>query len=129
MLFLEKPEKMSFVCVFAYSNPPLEPDEKGELRIGKKIAQHTKKKIEAIFGIAKEHGHDTIVLSAFGCGAYGNPPKHMAQLFKEVINTTYQGAFKHIVFSIFDDHNTGNDYNPEGNLAAFSEVFGEVVTL
>lgn len=127
--FLEQPDTMSFVGVFAYSNPPLETNEKGELRIGKKIAQHTKKKIEAICCIALEQGHDSLVLSAFGCGAYGNPPKHMAQLFKEVLNTTYKGAFKNIAFSIFDDHNTGQDHNPEGNLAAFEEVFGKSSTL
>jgi len=74
-------------------------------------------------GIAKDNGHDSIVLSAFGCGAYGNPPKHMAELFREVICTQYSGAFKHIVFAIIDDHNTGQDHNPVGNLSEFASVF------
>uniref|UniRef100_A0A6B2LB84 Microbial-type PARG catalytic domain-containing protein n=1 Tax=Arcella intermedia TaxID=1963864 RepID=A0A6B2LB84_9EUKA len=124
--FMEEPELMSFVCVFAYSNPPLEANDKGELRIGKKVANDTKKKIETIFNIAKVQGHDSIILSAFGCGAYGNPPKHMAELFKEVISSKFSSAFSHIVFSIYDDHNTGQDHNPDGNLNSFAAVFGIV---
>jgi len=53
----------------------------------------------------------------------------MAQLFKEVLNTKYRGAFKNVIFSIYDDHNTGQDHNPEGNLSAFEEVFGKSTTL
>jgi hypothetical protein len=30
------------------------------------------------------HGHDAVVLGAFGCGAFRNPAAHMAQLFREV---------------------------------------------
>ncbi len=34
--------------------------------------------------MAIAHGHDAVVLGAFGCGAFRNPAAHMAQLFKEV---------------------------------------------
>ncbi len=39
-------------------------------------------------------GHDAIVLSAFGCGAFGNPPEHIATLFKEIIDTEISPASK-----------------------------------
>jgi len=119
--FLEQPNTMSFVCVSAYSNPPVE-EINGELIIGKKIALCTKKKISTILSIALEEGHDSIVLSALGCGAYVNPPKHIARLFKEVIKE-FDGQFKEIVFAIYDDHNSGKDHNPKGNLCSFSDVF------
>jgi len=47
----------------------------------------------------------------------------MAELFKEVICTTYKNAFKHIIFAIYDDQNTGKDHNPLGNVISFTEVF------
>lgn len=34
-------------------------------------------------------GHDSVVLSAFGCGVFGNPPKHIAQLFAEVLRKDF----------------------------------------
>ena len=33
---------------------------------------------------ALAHGHDAVVLGAFGCGAFRNPAQHVSQLFKEV---------------------------------------------
>ena len=65
--FLPNVEEFSFISCSAYSNPPRE--ENGML--GKKIAQLTKKKIESIFNIAVDNGHDSLILSAFGCGVYG----------------------------------------------------------
>lgn len=36
--------------------------------------------------IGLHHGHDAILLGAWGCGAFRNLPEHMAQLFHEVLN-------------------------------------------
>ncbi len=60
-------------------------------------------------------GHDGIVLSAFGCGAYGNPPGHMARLFREVVmGAAYRDCFKTIAFAIINDHNAFKPHNPKG---------------
>jgi uncharacterized protein (TIGR02452 family) len=64
------------------------------------------------------------VLSAFGCGAYGTPPKEMARLFHEVIESKkYKGVFKKIVFAIINLPSTNGDHNPEGNFKPFSDEF------
>jgi len=77
----------------------------------------------AMFEIALENGHTSIVLSAFGCGAYENPPHHVAMLFAEVIRENhYDRRFKHIAFAIFDDHNARKDHNPDGNVEPFAKV-------
>ena len=63
-------------------------------------------------------------MGVFGCGAYSNPPNHMAELFKEVFcEEEFSGKFKIIVFSIFDDHNSYKEHNPNGNVLPFIEVF------
>ena len=42
-------------------------------------------KIKQILDIALENGNDSLVLSAFGCGAYGTPPEQMARFFADVL--------------------------------------------
>jgi uncharacterized protein (TIGR02452 family) len=59
----------------------------------------TKNKIRMIFNVAIENNNNVLVLSALGCGAFGNPPKEVAQLFKEVI-AEFPNSFKLIIFAI-----------------------------
>jgi len=42
-------------------------------------------KINQILSIALENGNDSLVLGAFGCGAYGTPPEEMAKLFADAL--------------------------------------------
>jgi uncharacterized protein (TIGR02452 family) len=74
--------------------------------------------------VAKENGHTVLVLSALGCGAFCNPPGHMASLFHEILQEKpYKQAFKEIVFAIQNDHNTHKWYNPLGNFQPFADEF------
>lgn len=82
-------------------------------RLSDEDARLTLEKIRNIFGVARHYGHDSLVLGALGCGAYGNPPTHIAELFKKVIDE-YQGQFKQVVFAILTDHN-----DRYGNLKCF----------
>ncbi len=58
-----------------------------------------KDKIRMLFLVAANEGADCLILSAWGCGAYGCPAKHVAQLFKEVLQE-YDGLLKTVVFAI-----------------------------
>jgi uncharacterized protein (TIGR02452 family) len=60
-------------------------------------------KIRGIFKIGIAQKHDCLILSALGCGAFHNPPEHVAELFKQVINE-YGNQFKKIVFAIIGDN-------------------------
>eukprot|EP01125_Pyxidicula_operculata_P015520 TRINITY_DN5274_c0_g1_i3.p1 TRINITY_DN5274_c0_g1~~TRINITY_DN5274_c0_g1_i3.p1 ORF type:complete len:391 (-),score=52.53 TRINITY_DN5274_c0_g1_i3:145-1143(-) len=120
--FLETPEEISFVGVGAYKNPSIEEGEKG-LRMGRKEAENTLKKIKAIFNIALHHGHDAVVLGALGCGAYENPPAHIALIMKEAIGI-FKGKIKYVIISVIDDHNSFKAHNPKGNIHEFARVFG-----
>lgn len=96
--------------------------------IGGEMAQWakdvTRNKIHQILSIPSKHGHDALVLGAFGCGAYGNPPSQMAALFKEMLERDeYKYLYDKIVFAILEDNNSHRSHNPEGNLKPFLETF------
>lgn len=115
--YMKKPlENVCSLAMAAYREPKLD---------GKYLADEcavgTRKKIENMFAIAHHHKHDCLVLSAFGCGAFRNPPVHVAQLFTSVIEQ-YAGYFETVVFAIIDDHNAGGRINPEGNFKPFTRV-------
>jgi uncharacterized protein (TIGR02452 family) len=74
--------------------------------------------------VAIKHGHTKLVLGAFGCGAFGNPPRQMAELFKKVLaEKEFYGFFSEICFAIIEDDNS-TKCNKEGNYKPFKEVFG-----
>lgn len=120
---LDNVYKLSFVTVPAISRPELNLVN-GKNRIVDYLAEVTKVKIRAILNIALVNNHDSIVLSALGCGAFRNPPEHIAELFKEVLSEEkYKKSFKVIVFAIIEDHNSWGEHNPEGNLIPFQKAF------
>lgn len=117
---LEEPFEVGVVSVSAVKNPTL---HNGKLEPW--VIDTTKSKIRQIFDIALENGHDSLVLSAFGCGAYKTPPTEMARLFKEVIESKkYKGAFKAIHFAIINVASTNGSHNPQGNFQPFKDVLG-----
>lgn len=75
-------------------------------------------KIRTILRLGLLKGHDSLVLGAFGCGAFKTPPREMAQLFKEVMaEDEFKDRYRLITFAILSDHN-----DRSGNLRAFEEV-------
>uniref|UniRef100_A0A6C0BD34 Microbial-type PARG catalytic domain-containing protein n=1 Tax=viral metagenome TaxID=1070528 RepID=A0A6C0BD34_9ZZZZ len=65
------------------------------------------RKIKAQFETMKQNRVRHCVLSAFGCGDFGNPSEKVAQLYKEYI-LEYINYFDHIVFAIYDYNGTTN---------------------
>lgn len=60
-----------------------------------------KRRVTNIFEAARDNDVDVIVLGAFGCGAFKNPPLIVAEAFKQVIlEHNYLESFKQIVFAI-----------------------------
>lgn len=79
----------------------------------------TRNKIRTVFRIGLTYGHDSLVLGAFGCGAFHNPPAEIARLFHEVIEESeFKNKYRLITFSIIEDHNSNN-----ANLNAFKAEF------
>ena len=68
-----------------------------------KVPETMQKRIEKILAVALENGYDTIVLGAFGCGVFKNPPKQVAKYFKDALNSPkFKGQFKKVTFAIYD---------------------------
>ena len=117
---MDEPVRVSFVAVAAIKHPELSPDN----RLTPEDKKRTLNKIRTILRIARQKSHDTLVLGALGCGAYGNPPMEIARLFKAAFEEPeFAGAFRQVVFAILDDHNAHKAHNPEGNYRPFLEVF------
>lgn len=92
-------------------------------RLSDRAVAITKNKIRTIYRIGILHGHDSLVLGAWGCGAFGNPPEQMAHLFIDVLNEDeFRGRYKDIRFAIIEDHNSrGRNYQ------TFKNVIGKNV--
>lgn len=114
-VFISKPYQISFIAVAALNRPRLIDDK----FLNDKDAQTTKDKIRTILRIGLKNSHDAIVLGAFGCGAFHNPPAHLAKIFHQVIEEKeFKDKYKKIVFAIIEDHNSTN-----GNFKPFYDEF------
>lgn len=118
---MNKPIKLSFISVAGLNRPQLINEESA---IAPHLVYTIKNKIRTILAIGLEKNHHSLVLGALGCGAFRNPPKHIAYLFHEILNEAeFKNKYRRIVFAIIDDHNTCHSHNPKGNFLPFKEVF------
>ena len=100
---LDTPFECAVVSVAAINNPPK--DAYG--RLVPWAAEATKTKIRTMLRIALGNGHDAIVLGAWGCGAFHNPPEHMAELFDDMLHENeFANKFKVVRFAVIEDHNS-----------------------
>lgn len=66
--------------------PELEGEEEEEKRLGKKDREIVEAKMRAVLRIAVRKGVKTLVLGAWGCGAYGNPVADVAKAWRKVLD-------------------------------------------
>lgn len=117
---MDNPFVIDVVSVPAIKNPSL--DASGNFT--EWVLDTTKKKIYQMLDLAIMGHNNAIVLSAFGCGAYKNPPKAMARVFKTILSAErYKRAFNRVVFAILDDRNAQRGDNPQGNYKPFKDIF------
>jgi len=69
-------------------------------------------------GIA--HGHDSLVLGAFGCGAFRNPPAIVAKVFYDVMQD-FMCCFETIEYAVYHTEREVENYE------AFREQMGKAV--
>ena len=81
------------------------------------MREKTRQRIEAQLHTLREKKVRHVVLSAFGCGAFQNPPDEIAALYRKVISKM-QEHFDVIAFAIF-----APGYGPINNFQVFQEAF------
>lgn len=74
-------------------------------------------RISYLLDIAKENEVNTLILGAYGCGVFGQDTMEVAQIFKELLETTHR-CFNVVVFAI----PKGRDDNYE----KFKRVFNKI---
>lgn len=68
-----------------------------------------KDKMRQVFRVLAHNQITHCVLGALGCGAFRNPPREVARVYKEVLNEPeWNGIFQEIVFAVLDMRNDGN---------------------
>ena len=77
-----------------------------------------KERIDMVLYSAYDNHVDSLILGAFGCGVFKNDPNDVALVFKEFIESKYNGVFKQIIFPIPQD-------NKGMNLDTFRKVFNK----
>jgi len=105
---LQKPWLLSFITCAAPYAPGIGQPLAGDL---------FQKRIHRMLTIAHAFDHSSLVLGAWGCGAFGNDPKRTARDFRLALENDFRGFFSDVVFAI-------TDWSPERKtLGPFRDVF------
>ena len=89
-----------------------------QLRMNKKFMVNTAEKIRNMLRIMHKKGHRHLVLEAFGCGVFANPPKLIAGIFKKIfLEEEFRGQFKTVYFAILKIFE-----NDSANIEAFTSM-------
>ena len=71
--------------------------------IGKEhAAKLLQERIHRVLEIMAAYEYDTLILGAWGCGAFGNDAYQTAKYFKEMLENDYKGVFSNVIFAITD---------------------------
>ena len=116
-------QKLDFVAIPGLKYPETI-TVNNEKRLFDRDVEILKKKIKLIFQVAVKNNHDTIILGAIGCGVWGSPRKHVAEIFKEVLEEL-DGFVLNYYFAIMTTNDDNTDHNKDKipTIDIFTEVF------
>jgi uncharacterized protein (TIGR02452 family) len=92
--FLDKPYYLSVITAPA---PNVSAMEKVD---AEKLLMTLRRRVNKILTIAAHYNHKTIVLGAWGCGAFGNAADQVAEVFKTELQTF--SCFEKVCFAVYD---------------------------
>ena len=61
-----------------------------------------RERIARVLAVAAREGHASVVLGAWGCGAFGGDTESVAEIFKEALAGPFLGVFEEVVFAVLD---------------------------
>lgn len=90
---LDAPWPLSFLtCAAPYAPAVGQPRSRDLLR----------QRIARVLEIARAYAYDTLVLGAWGCGAFANDPTTTARDFRAALEGPFTGSFREVAFAISD---------------------------
>jgi uncharacterized protein (TIGR02452 family) len=108
---LDRPCPVSFVTAPAVNAGAVRRNEPGKVaRIGPVLDA----RIEKVLSVAVAHGHEALVLGAWGCGVFANDPEEVAALFARHLTGggLFRTAFQRVVFAVLDRTGDGSVLGP-----------------
>lgn len=98
--FLEKPYYVTFltspaVCVRNFSEKEIA--ENADL-----IYSVNRERIRKFLWLANHKGHQTLILGAWGCGAFRNRVEDIAETFDDLLKNEFANCFEKVIFAIYD---------------------------
>jgi uncharacterized protein (TIGR02452 family) len=98
-VLLEEPYDVAFLTSAA--------PNRGAVRdpaVAARIPAILRRRAAKVLALACAHGHDRLVLGAWGCGVFGNDPAEVAGIFAGLLlaDGPFAGAFAHVVFAVWD---------------------------
>jgi uncharacterized protein (TIGR02452 family) len=114
---LAQPYCASFITSPAVNLGALRQNQPHQLSLAETVMRE---RIERVLTLALVHGHQILVLGAWGCGVFRNSPQDVARWFHEQLAASgkFVGAFRTIVFAVLDQSPELETYRP------FAEAFG-----
>jgi uncharacterized protein (TIGR02452 family) len=90
---LAAPWLLSFATCAAPYAPSLGQPRSGDL---------LQARIARLLVVARAHGFESLVLGAWGCGAFANEPERTARDFRSALEGEFSGSFREAVFAVTD---------------------------
>ena len=94
--FLEEPYTVGMITSPAVRNADLTHEQAAQ------VEGEMWRRILKVLSTGIKHGHDCIVLGAWGCGAFHNDPALIAGLFWKALSENFKGAYREVTFAITD---------------------------
>lgn len=86
----------SFVACPGIKFPEL---EQNQTRLNEADSILLESKVEMLVELAVRNGHDCLVLGALGCGVWGCPPKHVAEIMVQAVRKSAAARLRNVVFA------------------------------
>jgi len=109
-----------WVNVITCAAPNLRTDKEGNERVhisDQELYDLHVKRMRRILNIAANKGNEVMILGAYGCGAFKNPPEIVAKAMKQVVNE-FRYHFRVIEFAVYCSP------RDERNYQVFREIMG-----